>query len=200
MPSSKRARVISLTKTDKKGKQQKDLLITRIREILPTYKTVFGFRVTNMRNVLVKELRREWNDSVFIFGRNKVVQFALGTAPETEIAENIRHLAKLVEGSCGLLLTNRPLSEVTSFFDNYSVPEYARSGYVPDEEFTVPAGSLDQFSHTQEPFLRSLGLPTEMKNGIIHCRTPFLVASPGTPLTPEMANVLETIWCKISSV
>ncbi|KAL0226004.1 hypothetical protein P9112_013328 [Eukaryota sp. TZLM1-RC] len=199
MPASKRARVVSLTKTDKKGRDQKNLLVERIRQIVPNYETIYVFRVSNMRNVLIKDLRKDWNDSVFLFGRNKVIQYALGPTPESEIADNVCHLAKVIEGDCGLLFTNRSHEEVVNFFENFEVPEYARAGFIPTEEFVIPEGPLENFSHTQEPFLRSLGLPTEMKNGVVHCRCPFTVSSPGVALTPEKANLLKQFGVKLAS-
>ncbi|KAL0213283.1 hypothetical protein RCL1_006909 [Eukaryota sp. TZLM3-RCL] len=199
MPSSKRARVVSLTKTEKKTKEQKNALISKIRDALSNFESLYAFRVENMRNMLIKELRRDWNDSIFLFGRNKVIQHALGATRESELAENVSQLARTLKGDCGLLFTNRPHDEVVAFFDNLEVPEYARSGHISTVEFIIPAGPLDQFSHTQEPFLRSLGVPTEMRNGVIYNRSEFVVASPGVQLTPEKANLLKQFGQMIAS-
>lgn len=67
----------------------------------------------------------------------------------------------------GLLFTNKTEEEVRAFFADYSVPDYARSGFLASETVTIPAGKLTQFSHSLEPHLRSLGMPVSLKNGLL---------------------------------
>lgn len=65
-----------------------------------------------MRNNKLKDLRAEWKDSRFFFGKNKVIALALGKSAEDEITEGIHKLSAALRGQCGLLFTNRNKKEV----------------------------------------------------------------------------------------
>lgn len=69
MPVSKRAKVISLTKTLKKARPAKVAHIDRIRECVDQYKFIYVIRVSNMRNNLLKKVRSDWPTSKFFFGK-----------------------------------------------------------------------------------------------------------------------------------
>lgn len=43
--------------------------------------------------------------------------------------------------------------------------DYARAGNVAQMAVTLDEGPLEQFSHSMEPQLRQLGLPTALKKG-----------------------------------
>lgn len=79
------------------------------------YQRVVLFSVENMRNSKLKDVRSEWKDSRFFFGKNKVMALALGTTQENEVAEGSHKLAAAVRGQCGLLFTNRTKKEVYTF-------------------------------------------------------------------------------------
>lgn len=77
-------------------------------------------------------------------------------------------LSKRIKGQCGLLMTNRDVPEVIQFFKDYTETEFARSGFVATRDVILPAGPLADFSHTIEPHLRHLGLPTSLERGVIN--------------------------------
>ena len=63
MPKSKRAKVVHLSKTQKKGKELSERLYANVRDCLDTYQYCFVFSVENMRNTYLKEVRTEFSDS-----------------------------------------------------------------------------------------------------------------------------------------
>ena len=63
MPKSKRARVLHLSKVEKKGKELAEKVYNAVREAADEYTLVFVFRVENMRNNYLKEVRTEFSDS-----------------------------------------------------------------------------------------------------------------------------------------
>ena len=67
----------------------------------------------------------------------------------------------------GLLFTSQTLEEVTKYFEDHSESDYLRSGGIAEETVELDAGPLEQFSHAIEPQLRQLGMPTELKKGVI---------------------------------
>lgn len=65
-------------------------------------------------------------------------------------------------------MTNRAVPDVIEWFKDYKAPEFARSGFVATRDVILPVGPLEDFSHTIEPHLRRLGLPTSLEKGVIN--------------------------------
>ena len=63
MPKSKRAKVVHLSKTTKKGKELTIKLHASIQECIPQYPYIYVFRVDNMRNTYLKDVRNQLSDS-----------------------------------------------------------------------------------------------------------------------------------------
>lgn len=80
---------VSLTKTKKKGLLLKQKTIEEIRSSLTKYEHIFLFTVNNMRNTKLKDLRHEWKDSRFFFGKNKVMAIALGRTKSDEFDDQL---------------------------------------------------------------------------------------------------------------
>lgn len=77
-----------------------------------------------------------------------------------------------------------------SHFDSLQIPEFARAGCAATRAYEIPEGLLEQFSHSLEPHLRSLGLPAELRNGVPALYKPYLVCAKGDILAPEKAKIL----------
>ncbi|KAE8750052.1 hypothetical protein FOCC_FOCC003176 [Frankliniella occidentalis] len=192
MPKSKRDKKISLTNTAKKGLQFKQQSVEEVRKCVDSYERIFVFSVENMRNGKLKDLRDDWKkDSRFFFGKNKVMQLGLGKSKEDEPHLNLHRLSKQLIGQCGLLFTNRSKQEVVDFFETFTAPDYARSGFVSTEEIILPEGPLPDFAHSLEPHLRQLGMPTSLQKGVITLVKDYTVCKKGTVLTPDQARILK---------
>ncbi|KAJ5101945.1 hypothetical protein NUU61_004167 [Penicillium alfredii] len=178
MPRSKRARVVHESKTTKKShKEQTRRLYANIRECVEEYDHLFVFAVDNMRNTYLKDVRTEFADSRLFFGKTKVMAVALGNNPETEAADNLHKLTPYLSGAVGLLFTSRTPESVTSFFDNFRPQDFARAGTEATRSFSIPNGLVysrageipteddEPISHTIEPALRKLGVPTRLVKG-----------------------------------
>ena len=76
------------------------------------------------------------------------------------------------------------------FFNEFSCPDYARSGNLATEDASITAGPLEQFQHTMEPQLRKLGLHTSLKKGIVTLDTDFNICKKGDKLTTDQARLL----------
>lgn len=71
--------------------------------------------------------------------------------------------------------------------------DYARSGFVPSETIVLPAGPLPDFSHSIEPHLRQLGMPTALLKGVVTLLKDFTVCTEGQTMTPEQCRILVSI-------
>ncbi|KAH0562986.1 hypothetical protein GP486_002450 [Trichoglossum hirsutum] len=204
MPKSKRAKVITLSKVAKKGKENNLKLFASVRDSVDKYQYCFVFGVENMRNTYLKELRSEFSsDSRFIFGRTKVMAKALGTAPDDEYQQNLSQLSKKLEGDVGLLFTNQPAPATIEYFSAYSQTDYARAGTSATRGFTVPAGMVysrggeipeDQdtpLAHSLEQTVRSLGMPTSLVKGRVTLDQPYVVCKQGDILNSHQTRLLK---------
>jgi mRNA turnover protein 4 len=102
---------------------------------------------------------------------------ALGTTPETACAPNLNRLAPYLTGAVGLLFTSRDPQSVIDYFSSFHPLDYARAGTISPRSFTIPNGIVysrggevpasedEPLSHTIEPTLRKLGVPTKLVKG-----------------------------------
>lgn len=102
---------------------------------------------------------------------------ALGHDVESEAAPNVRKLTPFLAGAVGLLFTSREPESVISYFDTFRPQDFARAGTVATRSFTIPNGLVtarageipadqdEPVSHTIEPALRKLGVPTRLMKG-----------------------------------
>jgi hypothetical protein len=63
MPKSKRNKLVTLSKTKKKGKVQKESLVKSVRDCLDDYSSIYVFSFENMRNTKFKEFKEDLKSS-----------------------------------------------------------------------------------------------------------------------------------------
>ncbi|KAK9214503.1 hypothetical protein WN944_006496 [Citrus x changshan-huyou] len=199
MPKSKRDRPVTLSKTKKKGKEHKEVIVNSIRNAVENYKSIYVFSFENMRNLKFKEFREQIKPSRFFLGSNKVMQVALGRSVSDEIQPGLHKVSKFLCGNTGLFLTNMPKDEVESLFNKYEDYDFARTGSTATEKVELPEGPLEQFTHEMEPFLRKQGMPVRLNKGVVELVSDFVVCEEGKPLSPESARILRLLGIKMAT-
>ncbi|XVF68101.1 hypothetical protein PTKIN_Ptkin10aG0176100 [Pterospermum kingtungense] len=200
MPKSKRNKIVSLSKTKKKGREHKETIVKAIKEAAENYNSIYVFSFENMRNLKFKEFREKLKPtSRFFLGSNKVMQVALGRSASDEIGPGLHKVSKLLRGDAGLFLTNMPREEVESLFNKFEETDFARTGSVATEKVELLEGPLDQFTHEMEPFLRKQGMPVRLNKGVVELVSDFVVCEEGKPLSPESARILRLLGIKMAS-
>eukprot|EP01087_Luapelamoeba_hula_P010703 TRINITY_DN283_c0_g1_i1.p1 TRINITY_DN283_c0_g1~~TRINITY_DN283_c0_g1_i1.p1 ORF type:complete len:259 (-),score=53.79 TRINITY_DN283_c0_g1_i1:22-798(-) len=198
MPRSKRSKVVTLARTQKRGTVRKDGLIERLRTSLDEYAYVYVFSFENLRTTYLKDVRDKWEASRFYLGKNKVLQVGLGRSASEERYKDVHFLGKHLTGNRGLFFTNSPKEDVLSFFNTYKQDDHARSGFAATQTVTVPEGPLVDWAHSLEPLLKKLGMPTRLVKGVIHVDREWTVCKEGQPVTPEQAKILKLMDIKMS--
>jgi len=195
MPKSKRDKRIALSKTQKKvGLETKQALVDKIRECVDQYPRLFVFNVDNMRNLHFKSVREMWKEhSKFFLGKNRVMALALGRNESEEYSDKLHRVSRLLRNQRGLLFTSQSVEKVLEFFKDHAETDYLRTGGIAEDTVRLEAGPLSQFSHAIEPQLRQLGMPTELKKGIVHLTQNYTVCSEGDRLTSEQARILKLL-------
>lgn len=102
---------------------------------------------------------------------------ALGQTSESEAAPNVHKLTPLLTGAVGLLFTSRTPESVVEYFETFRPQDFARAGTEATRSFSLPNGLVtarggevpadqdEPISHTIEPALRKLGVPTRLVKG-----------------------------------
>ena len=73
----------------------KTKLISNIQECAQQFRNVFIFHTDVLRSKFMNLIRKDWRDSRFFFGGNKVMQVALGRTPEDEIRPSFHCIAEV---------------------------------------------------------------------------------------------------------
>ncbi|KAL0481282.1 mRNA turnover protein [Acrasis kona] len=192
MPKSKREKIVSLTKTKKRGTlEHKKELIEEIKEAVEEFSSLILFDLSDSRSTHIRELRTHFNDCRIFMSKNKVMIRALGKSPEDECGENLHIVSSHIVDLCGLLFTNRPKDEIVKALNDFKITDFARSGEKCTETVVIPAGIVPEMPHSLEERLLSLNLPIEVKDGGINFRYEHVVAKKGDTLTPEQAKILK---------
>jgi mRNA turnover protein 4 len=205
MPKSKRARPVHLSAVQKKPSKEKSAsLFSAVRSALDTYQNVFVFSVENMRNTYLKDVRQHFQDSRMFFGKTKVMAKALGASEEDEYLPGLGELSGYLQGSVGLLCSNRSVQEVLEFFDGYAETDFARAGVAATRTFTVPAGVVYStggqqpveddvpLPHSLEAQVRKWGMPTRLEKGKVLLDQDFVVSEEGKVLNSNQTALLKT--------
>lgn len=175
MPSSKRNKVVTTSKTRKNRKDLVRRLHANVQEAAAQYNYLWVFDVENMRNTFLKKVRSDLADSRMFMGKTKVMAVALGHTAETETVPGISQIVPHLKGEVGLIFTDRDPKEIESLFEDFVELDYARSGATAAQEFRIPQGQLhtaygvggeeDPLPIAIEPQLRKLGVPTRIVKG-----------------------------------
>lgn len=203
MPKSKRSKLIALTKTKKKTREDKERIGEEIKQALDTFNYAWVFSVDNMRNTFLKTIRQDWTGSRLLFGRTKVMHKVLGATPEEEYLENLHRLTKYMIGDIGLLLTNEKPEVVKEYFESFVKEDFARAGIESPITLKIPPGIVYStggklapeddvpLAHSLESTLRSLGMPTSLKNGKVELSSEYTVCTVGQVLNSKQTRLLK---------
>ncbi|CAA6655470.1 unnamed protein product [Spirodela intermedia] len=200
MPKSKRNKVVTLSKTKKKGREHKESFVNSIRQALDEYSAVYAFAFENMRNLKFKEFREQLKSSSrFFLGSNKVMQISLGRSASDEGKPYVHKVAKFLRGNTGLFFTNLSKEEVISLFKAFEEHDFARTGSIATEKVELKEGPLEQFTHEMEPLLRKQGMPVRLNKGVVELVSDFVVCEEGKPLSPESSRILRLLGVKMAT-
>jgi mRNA turnover protein 4 len=200
MPKSKRAQLVSLTRTTKQTKEAKTELIENIRTCLSQYTNLYVFGYQNMDTPIMDKLRLSMKGTArFFIARNTVMQVALGRTPETEARPDLAKVSKLLSGSCGLMFTNLSRDEVEQRFTSATKTSFASSGELATETVELKEGPIPLFPHNMEPHLRDLGLPTKLVDAVVHLNQDHVVCRKGDKLTPNQCRILRHLGMEMSA-
>lgn len=116
MPKTKRSKVVSLTKTARKTKEDKSTLIDSVRKSADEFPYIWLFSIGNMRNNYLKEVRDLWKGSRIYFGKNRVMARALGESREEEIKSGVSALAQVRKAMESIIILRASFTDFGRLF------------------------------------------------------------------------------------
>ncbi|KAF3986529.1 hypothetical protein FT663_03792 [Candidozyma haemuli var. vulneris] len=207
MPRSKRSKLVTLSKTDKKGKENKERIFDAVRTALDEFRFVVALQLGDLRNNFLQDIRGDWAGSKIISGKRKVLQKALGETDQEAYKDNSNKLSKVLSGEHGLialLFTDELPETVDAYFSAFRKTDYAKANNDAPIDFIVPQGvvysrggqvPLEEdvpMSHSLEVTLRTkYKMPTKIKAGKIFLDEPFEVCRRGDHLDVTKALILK---------
>jgi len=198
MPKSKRQTKISLTSVKRKNKlEHKQKHYDQIQESIDQHTHVFVVRPHNMRNSQLQKLRERFHTSRIFVGKNRTMIRALGEDEASEYKPHLGQLSQLITGLVMLFITSEDKDDVLDFFRSHKSLDFARGGFEPIETIERHPGPME-LSHSLEPHLRKLGMPTRLKNGVIHLEAEYVLCQAAQPITPEQAKLLKILDIKLA--
>jgi len=202
MPKSKRAKIVNLTKTEKKGRKRKIGLLKKIQAAVEQFVYVYVIFPHNVRNIALKEFRQKLGSSRLFMGKNKVLQKALGTSPETELHRNLSKLSEKLIGYTGLLFTNEKRENIMKVVNACGSPQYARAGFLSTETIIFPKGSFlmprGGTPQGQAGILRSVGVPLSYTHGQVELLGDYTVCKEGDIFTADQAKLVSLMGKKMA--
>ncbi|GBE62201.1 mRNA turnover 4 (MRT4) family protein [Babesia ovata] len=205
MPKSKRSREVKLTAVRKHARERKMALMDSVRAAIEApldggERFVYLLALHNQRNSPLENIRQILRPGRVFYGKNKVLQLALGAKPETELQTNLHKIAERIVGERALLVTTEPPEEVRSKLEGYKVADFAKAGNTATDTIVLQPNdeSLDVFPGNMEPQMRQLGMPTTLNMGKIQLLGEYHVCEKGKPLTPNQAQVLKMLGIRMA--
>eukprot|EP01111_Echinosteliopsis_oligospora_P018623 TRINITY_DN865_c0_g1_i1.p1 TRINITY_DN865_c0_g1~~TRINITY_DN865_c0_g1_i1.p1 ORF type:complete len:255 (-),score=51.38 TRINITY_DN865_c0_g1_i1:21-677(-) len=198
MPKHKRSKMVTLQSvTGKNSTEKKEKIVKGLQEAVDEYRTILVLSTENVRTTKMKEVRQQYPRSRFFFGKNRVISFTLGKDAESEIKPNLHQVSELLQGECVLMFTNEDKDEMIEFFKTFKEVDYARTGFIPTDTIIKHPGPID-LPHNLEPTIRTLGMPTKLRNGVIQLEGEYTLCTEGTPISSEQAQLLKMLDIKLA--
>ena len=193
MPKSKRNKVIPLSKVTRKGPgEKKERQVKNSHKYLKQYKYCYAFTYKNMTNLSMNSLKEYYKDSIFMIGKNHVMQVGLGKTEEEESKQGSSNLNKYLKGNCGLLFTDKEPDDITLYFQQYSSPYFGNVGSISKQTLILKRGfdeHLAEFPSSMESQFRQLGMNIKVDDGKFCLLDDYAVCREGKPLTPEQCKM-----------
>lgn len=196
MPTSRRRKTGIVKKQPKNRRQSNSDIIEAVSNCLQAYKSIYILNFDCIRGSILKELRNNWKDSRFFFGKNKVIRYALGKTQDEETHKGLHLLAPYLSGNIGVLFTNRTRDQVHDFFDSFIVNEYPRAGSKAPRDVVLKAGPLD-IPVDLEPRLREFGLPIQIQQDEIFLTSDVPLFQQNNVISRENVKILEALCMPI---
>jgi mRNA turnover protein 4 len=109
-------------------------------------------------------------------------------------------VAKYLKGETGLLFTNKSAEDAEFFFKTFAHTEFANPGESAITTVELMPGKevFQNFSSSNEQYLRKLGLDLCVEDGKINLEKPYLAAEVSKQMNVNQTRVLKFLGIKLA--
>ena len=182
----------------KKKKGDRVELAKSIREKLMNYARIYVLKFSSSKTDHQNQIRLQFRTSTLCMAKHSVLEHAIGLTQEDSARPNLYLLNQYLGDISAIFMTNEPHEAVIGFLGTLHGAEFATTGLIATEDFIVPTGPLPQFAFSMDSYLRELGLPVQLENGVIVNIRDHVVCRAGEPLTKNAARLLKLFGVKMA--
>ena len=145
-----------------------------------------------MTNLSMNALKDYFKDSIFMIGKNKVIQVGLGRDETEEKKEGSSKLNQFLKGNCGLFFSDKDPDDIIEYFKKYSCPYFGNTGSISNQTLILKRGfdeHLNDFPSTMESQFRQLGMSVKVDNGKFCLLDDYVVCQKDKPLTADQSKM-----------
>lgn len=171
-----------------KGDDRKEDYLSKVQELVRTYKKVFIINVDNVTSDQMHKVRKSVRgQAVVLLGKNTLIRKAIRDII-SEVPE-IESLLNHIYGNVGLVFTNGDLKNIREAISAFPVAAPARAGVVSGVDVVIPAGPTT-IPPDKTSFFQNLGISTKLVKGCIEITADAHVLKKGTVVNASQVQLL----------
>lgn len=175
------------------GKEEKKKEVENLKELLNNHSVISIVNLHNMPAPQLQEIRKK------LYGKGKIrmsKKTLMNFSLEKSKHENIEELEKFMKGEPAFLLSESNPFKLFKFLNKNKSSAPAKPGDIAPDDIVVKKGNTGLPPGPAIGQLSDVGIPAKVQEGNIHVAEDTVVASEGDKITPELANVLNTLDMK----
>ncbi|NPA74870.1 MAG: 50S ribosomal protein L10 [Euryarchaeota archaeon] len=161
--------------------------VEKIVELINKYPVIGIVNINNIPAAQMQKMRASLRDkSVFIVGKNRLIKLAI----EKSNKENIKDLAKYIDGQTGIIFTDMNAFKLAKMLDASKTKAPAKGGEIAPEDIVVHEGETPFKPGPIIGDLQKVGLPAAIQKGKIIIRKDTVIVKKGEVISRDVAQVL----------
>ena len=161
--------------------------VEKLVRLTQNYPVIGIVNISNIPASQMQKMRRNLKDeAVLIVGKNRLIKRALESAPK----ENLKELARYVEGQTGIILTNINAFKLEKLMEQTLTKAPAKGGEIAPEDIVVHEGETPFKPGPIISELQKVGLPAAVQKGKIVIKKTTTLVKKGETISRDVAQVL----------
>ncbi len=161
--------------------------VEKLVHLAKEYPVIGIVNIGNIPAAQMQKMRRNLKDkAILIVGKNRLIKRAMENAPK----ENLRELAKYVEGQTGIIFTTINAFKLEKLMEQTLTKAPAKGGEIAPEDIVVHEGETPFKPGPIISELQKVGLPAAVQKGKIVIRKTTTLVKKGEVISRDVAQVL----------
>jgi mRNA turnover protein 4 len=185
-------------KNFKKDNPSNNERVDQTHQPMTQYEHIYVITVTPMKSKYLSEIRQEFPSSILVMADLLTLQQVCMT-DWVFGRQNLHQLNHYLTPNTGIFMTNEPHERIIQFFKFVSRYDFAETGDIAPETFTVPVGRLPQFRLNMGHRLYALGLPVQFEGGFLTNTRDYNICTAEHPITKNEMRLLKRFGVRMGT-